>query len=69
MKLDDAVIQLLGLDASKSNVTNHGGGGSSSASTYKIHGVHPDGTATFYFMKTGTGPSAELMFKGTTLPQ
>jgi protein-ribulosamine 3-kinase len=67
MKLDPAVVQLLGLDPDKTNVSSAGGGGMSSASTSKIVSHVEDGTEKAYFMKTGSGKEAEIMFKGARI--
>jgi hypothetical protein len=64
MKLDPAVVKLLGLNPEKTNVSSAGGGGSSSASTLKIMSQLDDGTDKAFFMKTGSGEEAEVMFQG-----
>lgn len=64
MKLDPAVRELLSLDLSNTNVSSHGGGGCSSASTSKITSKLNDGTEKCFFMKTGRGKDAEIMFEG-----
>lgn len=64
MKLDPAVIGLLGLDPEHSTVSSAGGGGCSSASTSKITAKLSDGTQKSFFMKTGRGEDAEVMFEG-----
>jgi hypothetical protein len=64
MKLDPSVVKLLGLDASITSVSPAGGGGCSSASTSKIVSKLPDGTETSFFMKTGSGEDAKIMFEG-----
>ncbi|KAJ9641452.1 hypothetical protein H2199_005422 [Coniosporium tulheliwenetii] len=64
MKLDPAVIKLLSLDPSNTSVSSHGGGGMSSASTSKITTKLSDGTGKSFFMKTGKGKDAEIMFRG-----
>ncbi|KAK3114092.1 hypothetical protein LTR53_007939 [Teratosphaeriaceae sp. CCFEE 6253] len=64
MKLDSAVSSLLGLDPGKSSVSLSGAVGMCSASTSKITTQLADGTEMQYFMKTGRGPEAELMFAG-----
>ena len=65
MKLDPAVIRLLGLNLDKTHVSSAGGGGSSSASTLKITSQLDDGTDQTFFMKTGSGEEADVMFQGT----
>ena len=64
MKLDEAVLKALpsGVDRAKTSVASHGGSGFSS--TAKISTILPDGTEMQYFMKTGTGKDAEVMFAG-----
>lgn len=64
MKLDPAVVKLLGLDTAATTVTSAGGGGCSSASTSKIVSKLQDGTEKAFFMKTGSGKDAKVMFKG-----
>jgi protein-ribulosamine 3-kinase len=65
MKLDSAVAEMLKLDAAKTTVSSAGGGGCSSASTAKITTILPDGTEKKFFMKTGSGKDAEVMFEGS----
>ncbi|KAK5117490.1 hypothetical protein LTR85_008875 [Meristemomyces frigidus] len=64
MKLDSAVVALLGLDADNTSVSSAGGAGMSSACTSKITTKQPNGENMTYFMKTGKGPEAEAMFEG-----
>lgn len=64
MKLDSAVLKLLQLDPATTTVAAHGGGGMSSASTAKIKSEQSDGNVKEYFMKTGMGKDAEIMFEG-----
>jgi protein-ribulosamine 3-kinase len=64
MKLDPAVVKLLGLDVASTTVTSAGGGGCSSASTSKIVSKLQDGTERMFFMKTGSGEDARIMFEG-----
>ncbi|KAF2271162.1 Ketosamine-3-kinase [Lojkania enalia] len=64
MKLDPAVVKLLDLDPQNTSVSSAGGGGMSSASTSKIATKLGDGTEKMFFMKTGRGREAEIMFKG-----
>lgn len=64
MRLDSAVLALLGLDPDNTSVSSAGGGGCSSASTSKITTKTPDGKDKQYFMKTGKGSEAETMFEG-----
>jgi protein-ribulosamine 3-kinase len=67
MKLDPAVVKLLGLDATSTSVSSAGGGGCSSASTSKIVTKLQDGTEKAFFMKTGNGKDAKVMFEGEFL--
>lgn len=67
MKLDTAVIELLGLDPEHTSVGPAGGGGCSSASTSKITCKLSNGTQKTFFMKTGKGEEAEIMFAGMAL--
>ncbi len=64
MKLDSAVLKVLALDPSKTTVSSHGAGGMSSASTSKITTMLSDGKAKSFFMKTGEGEDAKIMFEG-----
>lgn len=67
MKLDPAVAKLLNLDLDSTTVSSAGGGGCSSASTAKITTTTPDGEEKKFFMKTGSGKDAEVMFEGKSL--
>lgn len=62
--LDPAVAKIIGVDPQDAIVSSAGGGGCSSASTYKIASCLQDGTEKVYFMKTGNGREAEVMFEG-----
>lgn len=64
MKVDSAVAKLLALDSSNTTVSSAGGGGMSSASTSKITAQLEDGTKKNFFLKTGSGKEAEIMFEG-----
>ncbi|KAK4608918.1 Ketosamine-3-kinase [Fulvia fulva] len=64
MKVDSAIISLLKLDPEQTTVSSAGRGGMSSASTSKITTKPQDGSTMQYFMKTGKGRAAELMFEG-----
>jgi protein-ribulosamine 3-kinase len=64
MKLDPAVAKLLNLDTTATTVSSAGGGGCSSASTSKIVSRLQDGTEKAFFMKTGSGEDAKVMFEG-----
>ena len=65
MKLDPEVVKLLKLDPENTTASSAGGGGCSSASTSKITSKLEDGTEKLFFMKTGRGKDAEIMFEGT----
>lgn len=69
VQVDSASIKLLSLDPSKTTVSSHGGGGMSSASTAKIVSTLPDGKRKVFFMKTGSGKDAEVMFRGAAFSQ
>lgn len=62
MKLDPAIISALNLDASATKITSHGGSGFSS--TYQLLTKSSDGTPQKYFVKTGRGEDAAIMFAG-----
>ncbi|TID16948.1 gb [Venturia nashicola] len=64
MRLDSAVAAVLKVDIAKTTVSSAGGGGCSSASTAKITTTLPDGKEKKFFMKTGHGRDAEVMFEG-----
>lgn len=64
MKVDPAIIKLLNLNPENTTVFSAGGGGCSSASTLKITSKSTDGTEQCFFMKTGKGKEAEVMFEG-----
>lgn len=67
MKLDPAVLELLALSQSRTHVASAGGSGCSSASTAKITTTLDDSTEREFFMKTGVGEDAEVMFRGMLL--
>ncbi|THW94489.1 fructosamine kinase [Aureobasidium pullulans] len=62
MTIDSAVAQLLSLDPKETTVS--GSGGSSFSSTSKITTKLGDGTEKQFFMKTGSGKEASVMFEG-----
>ncbi|KAI0393255.1 fructosamine kinase [Xylariaceae sp. FL0594] len=60
--VDPAIIEALGLDpAATTKLTSHGGSGFSS--TFKLTAT-VDGREKHYFVKTGRGEDAAVMFKG-----
>ncbi len=59
--VDPAIIEGLGLDPNTTKIATHGGSGF--ASTYKLSSI-VDGKEKNYFVKMGTGPESEVMFKG-----
>lgn len=61
MPVDSAILAALGLDAQNTKQATHGGSGFSS--TFKLTGLK-DGREVNYFVKTGTGRDAEVMFRG-----
>lgn len=61
MAVDPAILEALGLDAQNTTQTTHGGAGFSS--TFKVASTK-DGEQVNYFVKTGTGKDADIMFKG-----
>lgn len=63
MKLDPAIAELVGIDASKASVTSIGGG-CSSATASKITAQLDDGSSKQFFMKTGSGKESAIMFEG-----
>ena len=64
MKVDTAIVSLLGLDPERTTISSAGGGGMSSASTSKITTKLQDGSSMQYFLKTAEGKDAETMFEG-----
>lgn len=64
MQLDKAVVALLKLDPQLTTVSSARGAGSSSASTSKISTKDEDGRSKDFFMKTGSGNKAQVMFEG-----
>ncbi len=61
--VDQAILEALGLEATSSKLVSHGGSGFSS--TYKLSATR-DGEELTFFIKVGTGPDAEIMFRGAT---
>jgi hypothetical protein len=59
--VDPAIVGALNLDAGSGQISPHGGSGFSS--TFKITGKR-GGQPVSYFVKTGAGPDAEVMFRG-----
>ncbi|KAF1934410.1 Ketosamine-3-kinase [Didymella exigua CBS 183.55] len=64
MKVDPAVLKLLQLDGDATFVSSAGGGGCSSASTSRIVSKLNNGSENTFFMKTGSGNAAKVMFEG-----
>ncbi|KAF2856454.1 Ketosamine-3-kinase [Plenodomus tracheiphilus IPT5] len=64
MKLDPAIVKLLGVNPDTTTISPAGGGGCSSASTSKIVSRLDDGSEKAFFMKTGSGEESEVMFRG-----
>ena len=62
MKIDSAVIRALSLDPAKTTIAKHGGSGFST--TAKITTTLKDGTEKNFFIKTGKGKNAQVMFAG-----
>ncbi|KJZ72003.1 hypothetical protein HIM_08564 [Hirsutella minnesotensis 3608] len=62
-KGDRAILEALGLDPENTTMTPHGGSGFSS--TFKLSTTNPDdGEPRNYFVKMGSGPDSEAMFRG-----
>ncbi|KAK1761503.1 fructosamine kinase, partial [Echria macrotheca] len=59
--VDPAILEALGLEATSSKMVSHGG--SSFASSFKLT-TSKDGQELAFFVKTGTGADAEVMFRG-----
>jgi hypothetical protein len=67
MMLDEAITKLLKLNPQLTTVSSAGGGGCSFASTFKISTETEDCRVKHFFMKTGDGKDAEVMFEGCSL--
>lgn len=67
MAIDSAVAKLLSLDPKETTISG-AGAGSSFASTSKITTRLSDGTEKQFFMKTGSGKEASVMFEGKQRP-
>lgn len=63
--VDVEILKALGLQDEEAQISSHGGSGFSS--TFKLTATK-NGQLINYFVKTGAGENAELMFKGTYLP-
>lgn len=61
MSVDPAILAAVGLGAQDTKQASHGGSGFSS--TFKLTGLR-DGREVSYFVKTGNGQDAEVMFRG-----
>ena len=59
--VDPAILDALDLDPARTRIASHGGSGF--ASTFKLSSVK-GGQEANYFVKTGTGKDAEVMFRG-----
>lgn len=59
--VDAAIVDALGLDPASTSIASHGASGF--ASSFKLS-TTVKGEPVNYFVKTGTGPEAEVMFKG-----
>jgi hypothetical protein len=62
--VDPAILEALGLEPTSSKLLPIGG--SSFSSTYKLIATS-NGEELCFFVKTGTGPEAKVMFEGTVL--
>ena len=62
MKLDPAILRALSLSPSQTTIASHGGSGFTT--TAKISTTLSNGSKKHYFLKTGTGRDAEIMFAG-----
>ena len=62
MRLDSSVVRALSLDPAKTSIKSHGGSGYTT--TAKISTTLSDGKEKHFFMKTGSGKDAEVMFRG-----
>ncbi|KAK3314822.1 Fructosamine/Ketosamine-3-kinase [Apodospora peruviana] len=63
--VDPAILSALGLPPnSTAKLVSYGGGGFSSTYKLVINNNNKNDTTQSYFVKTGSGPSAEVMFRG-----
>lgn len=62
--VDSVILEALGLSSNDTTMQSHGGSGF--ASTFKLS-TTIDGQPKHYFVKTGTGADAEIMFQGKKL--
>lgn len=60
--VDPVILEALGLDPAETKMASHGGSGFSS--TFKLSSTSPEGETRSFFVKTGTGANAEVMFRG-----
>jgi len=60
-QLDPAIVEALNLENADARIANHGGSGFSS--TFKVTAT-VDGEERLYFVKTGQGKDAKIMFTG-----
>ncbi|KAL3421330.1 Ketosamine-3-kinase [Phlyctema vagabunda] len=61
-KVDSAILKALALDPAKTTIASHGGSGFST--TQKITSTDEDGVEKCFFIKTGHGKEAGVMFEG-----
>lgn len=59
--VDSKILEALGISGQDAEIASHGGSGFSS--TFKLSATVDDQPMN-YFVKTGTGKGAEVMFKG-----
>ncbi|KAH7040446.1 fructosamine kinase [Microdochium trichocladiopsis] len=60
--VDPAILDALGRKSEQTKISSHGGSGF--ASTFRLSSVKSDGQTVNYFVKTGSGPEADVMFTG-----
>ena len=60
--VDSAILEALGLEPGQAKIASHGSSGF--ASSFKLTSTSADGQPINYFVKTGTGSDAEVMFRG-----
>lgn len=65
MAVATALAEALGLDPSTAKLSSYGGSGF--AASFKLTGVR-DGKESAFFVKTGRGREAEIMFRGKPPP-
>ncbi|RCI14174.1 hypothetical protein L249_6071 [Ophiocordyceps polyrhachis-furcata BCC 54312] len=67
MSVDPAILEALGLDDDEAQAKIASHGGSNFSSTFKLTTTNNSNERRNFFVKTGTGRDADLMFRGSLL--